>query len=150
MMYVELWVKMVGKRIWMAMVLVVPARLWLGGVISPHCDRALITRLVQMVRACARSLALLVYVDGLGAYVTAFLRVFRDPVRTGRRGRPRLVVAPGLLMGQVIKRYARRRVVEVVHRVVRGTAQAIVKVLKAPGSGTVINTPISSGSMPPL
>jgi hypothetical protein len=53
MMYVELWVKMVGKRIWMAMVLVVPARLWLGGVISPHCDRALITRLVQMVRACA-------------------------------------------------------------------------------------------------
>jgi hypothetical protein len=83
MMYVELWVKMVGKRIWMAMVLVVPARLWLGGVISPHCDRALITRLVQMVRACARSLALLVCVDGLGAYVTAFLRIFRDPVRTG-------------------------------------------------------------------
>jgi hypothetical protein len=118
----------------------VPARLWLGGVISPHCDRALITRLVQMVRACARSLALLVCVDGLGAYVTAFVRVFRDPVRTGRRGRPRLVVAPGLLMGQVIKRYARRRVVKVVHRVVRGTAQAIVKVLKATGSGTVINT----------
>jgi hypothetical protein len=72
--------------------------------------------------------------------VTAFLRVFRDPVRTGRRGRPRLVVAPGLLMGQVIKRYARRRVVKVVHRVVRGTAQAIVKMLKAPGSGTVITT----------
>jgi transposase-like protein len=63
----ELWVKMVGKRIWMAMVLAVPARLWLGGVISPHRDRALITRVVQMVRACARSLALLVCVDGLGA-----------------------------------------------------------------------------------
>ena len=36
-------------------------------------------------------------------------------------------------MGQVIKRYARRRVV-------RGTAPAIAKVLKATGSGTVINT----------
>jgi hypothetical protein len=88
MMSVELWVKRVGKRLWMARVLAVPSRLWLGGVISPHRDRALITRLVRMVRACARSLALLICGDGLGAYVRAFLRVFRDPVRTGRRGRP--------------------------------------------------------------
>ena len=27
--------------------------------------------------------------DGLASYVTAFARVFRDPVRTGRQGRPR-------------------------------------------------------------
>jgi transposase-like protein len=135
----ELWVKLVGKRLWMAMALAVPSRLWLGGVISPHRDRALITALVQKVRACARSLALLVCVDGLASYVTAFLRVFRDPVRTGRRGRSRLVVEAGLLIGQVIKRYARRRVVKVVHRVVRGTATAIAKVLRVTG-GTVINT----------
>jgi transposase-like protein len=77
----ELGVKMVGNRIWMARVLAVPSRLGLGGVISPPRDHALITRLVQMVRACARSRALLVCVDGLGAYVTAFLRVFRDPVQ---------------------------------------------------------------------
>jgi hypothetical protein len=139
MMYAELWVKGVGQRLWMAMALAVPSRLWLGGVISPHRDRALITELVQKVRACARSLALLVCVDGLASYVTAFLRVFRDPVHTGRRGRPRLVTEPGLLIGQVIKRYARRRVVKVVHRVVRGTATAIAKVLRATG-GTVINT----------
>ncbi|HEX2201403.1 MAG TPA: hypothetical protein VHH93_05320 [Gammaproteobacteria bacterium] len=135
----ELWVKLVGKRLWMAMALAVPSRLWLGGVISPHRDRALITELVQKVRACARSLAILVCVDGLASYVTAFLRVFREPVRTGRRGRPRLVTEPRLLIGQVIKRYARRRVVKVVHRVVRGTATVIAKVLKATG-GTVINT----------
>ena len=102
------------------MALAVPSRLWLGGVISPHRDRALITELVQKVRACARSLAILVCVDGLAGYVTAFLRVFRYPVRTGRRGRPRLVVESGRLIGQVIKRYARRRVVTVVRRVVRG------------------------------
>jgi transposase-like protein len=98
----ELWVKLVGKRLWMAMALAVPSRLWLGGVISPHRDRAWITELVQKVRA--RSLALLVCVDGLASYVTAFLGVFRDPVRTGRRGRPRLVTEPGLVIGQVIKR----------------------------------------------
>ena len=49
------------------------------------------------------SLAILVCVDGLASYVTAFTRVFRDPVRTGRQGRPRLVATAGLLLGQVIK-----------------------------------------------
>jgi len=135
----ELWVKLVGKRLWMAMALAVPSRLWLGGVISPRRDRALSTELVQKVRACGGNLAILVCVDGLASYVTAFLRVFRHKVATGRRGRPRLVMEPGLLIGQVIKHYARRCVVKVVHRVVRGTATAIAKVLRATG-GTVINT----------
>jgi transposase-like protein len=30
----ELWVKLVGQRVWMAMAMAVPSRLWLGGVIS--------------------------------------------------------------------------------------------------------------------
>ena len=135
----ELWVKGVGQRLWMAMALAGPSCLGLGGGISPHRDRALITELVQKVRACAHSLAIRVCVEGLASYVTAFLRVFRDPVRTGRRGRLRLIGESGLLIGPVIKRDARRRVVKVVHRVVRGTATAIAKVLKAPG-GTVIHT----------
>jgi transposase-like protein len=135
----ELWVKLVGRRVWMALALAVPSRLWLGGVISPQRDLALITALIQMVRSCARSLAILVCVDGLASYVTAVLRVFRQPVRTGRRGRPRLVLAPGVLLGQVVKRYVRRRVVSVEQRVVRGTAQAIAARLAA-GGGTGINT----------
>ena len=74
----ELWVKMVGKRVWIAMALAVPSRLWLGGVISPHRDCALIAALVQKVRACARNLAILVCVDGLASYVTAFLKAACD------------------------------------------------------------------------
>src|SRR5437588_1085096 len=136
----ELWVKLVGKRLWMAMALAVPSRLWLGGVISPQRDKALITALVQQVRACASSLAILVGVDGLASYVTAFLRVVREPVRTGRRGRPRLVVEPGLLIGQVVKRYAQRHVISTSQRVVRGTAEAIMRVLEATGTGTGIHT----------
>jgi transposase-like protein len=100
----ELWVKLVGRRVWMAMAMAVPSRLWLGGVISPQRDLALITPLVQLIRTCGRRLALLVCVDGLASYVTAFLRVFRYPVRTGRRGRPRLVREPALLLGHVVKR----------------------------------------------
>jgi transposase-like protein len=136
----ELWVKLVGQCVWQAMAVAVPSRLWLGGVISPQRDRALILALVQQVRACARSLAILVCVDGLASYVTACLRVFRQPVRTGRRGRPPLVVEPGLLIGQMVKHYAQRRVISTSQRVVRGTAEAIGTVLEATATGTGIHT----------
>jgi transposase-like protein len=136
----ELWVKLVGRRVWMAMALTIPSRLWLGGVISPRRDLALITALVQLIRSCARSLAILVCVDGLASYVTAVRRVFRHPVRTGRRGRPRLVLEAGVLLGQVVKRYVQRRVVSVEHRVVQGTLEAIAARLVASGGGTSINT----------
>jgi hypothetical protein len=136
----ELWVKLVGQRVWLALALAAPSRLWLGGVLSPARDRGLIMAVVQQVRACARSLAILVCADGLAAYVTAFRRAFREPVRTGRRGRPPLVVAPGLLIGQVVKRYAQRHVVSVSQRVRLGTAEAIGTVLAATATGAGIHT----------
>lgn len=136
----ELWVKLVGQRVWMALALAVPSRLWLGGAISPHRDLVLITGLVEQVRACACRLDLLVCVDGLASYVTAFRRVFRTPVYTGRRGRPRLVLGAGFLLGQVVKQYAKRRVVSVKQRVVQGTAAAIAAVLAATGTGHGIHT----------
>ena len=73
-------------------------------------------------------------------YVTAFTRVFRDPERTGKRGRPRLKAIPGLLLGQVIKHHSGRRLVDVTRRAVLGTAEAIAGVLSATGTGTGINT----------
>jgi transposase-like protein len=136
----ELWVKLVGQRVWMALALAVPSRLWLGGAISPQRDLVLITGLVQQIRACAARLDLLVCVDGLASYVTACRRVFRTPVYTGRRGRPRLVLAAGFLLGQVVKQYAHRRVVSVQPRVVQGTAAAIAAVLAATGTGHDIHT----------
>ena len=72
--------------------------------------------------------------------MTAFLRVFRDPVRTGRRGRPRLVLAAGFLLGQVIKRSAKRRVVGVTTRAVRGTLEATTAAVIATGGRSGINT----------
>jgi transposase-like protein len=136
----ELWVKRVGGRLWQAMALAVPSRLWLGGVLSPERNLALITALVRQVRASAAGPAILVCVDGLSSYVTAFRRVFRRPERTGRVGRPRLVPEAGLLLGQVMKRYVRRQVASVEQRVVQGTAAAISAVLTATGTGTQINT----------
>jgi hypothetical protein len=81
----------------------------------------LIITLVWLVCLCARTLAILVCVDGLASYVIAVLRVFRHPIYTGRHGRPRLVLEKELQLGQVVKRYVRRRVVSVERRPVRGT-----------------------------
>ena len=50
------------------------------------------------------------------------------------------MVEPGLLIGQVLKRRVGRRVVEVVRRVVRGSAEAIAGVLARTGTGQQINT----------
>jgi hypothetical protein len=61
-------------------------------------------------------------------------------MRTGHRGRPRLVLEQGLLLGQVVKRYVQRRVVSVERRVVRGTEAAIAAVLATTGGGSGINT----------
>ncbi len=136
----ELWGKVVRGKVGLALALAVPSRWWLGGVVSPPRDRALLTALAQRGRACARQRALLVCVDGLAGYVPAFVRGFRHAVRTGRVGRPRLVEEPGLLLGQVIKPYSQRRVVGGTQRVVRGTPAASAAALVATGGGTGSNT----------
>jgi transposase-like protein len=137
----EPWVKMVGRKLWMAMAMAVPSRLWLGGVLSRCRDGKLLAGVVGLVRRCARSLAILACVDGLAGYVSAFVKGFRhaEP-RAGRPGRRRLAVEPGLPIGQVIKRRSGRRVAEVLRRAARGRAAAIAAVLARTGTGAGINT----------
>jgi hypothetical protein len=136
----ELWVKLVGRKVWQAMALAVPSRLWLGGVISPQRDYHLISALVQQVRASALTLAILVCVDGLASYVRACREGFRHRVLTGKPGRPRLEHEPGLLIGQVIKHTTKRQVSGVTRRLVQGTQAAIAAVLAATRTGKDINT----------
>jgi transposase-like protein len=136
----ELWVKGVGKRLWMGMALAVPFRLWLGGVIGVERDRTFLRAVVRLIRTAARHPALLICVDGLAGYVNAVRVVFRQPVPTGKPGRPRLEAEKGWMVGQVVKQYAKRRVVGVTQRVVAGSAVAIRQILEETGGGTQINT----------
>jgi len=78
--------------------------------------------------------------DGVASYVMAFRRVFRQPLRTGRRGRPQVGLEAGWLLGQVIKRDVKRQVASIERRVVRGTETAIAAVLATTHSGMGINT----------
>jgi hypothetical protein len=54
------------------------------------------------------------------------LKVFRRPLRSGKVGRRRLVLAEGVMVGGVIKRYQRKRVVEVVREVVCGAKAEVI------------------------
>jgi transposase-like protein len=137
----ELYAKCVGGRCWMALALAVPPRLWLGGVVSPVRNLQLIQRLVDLVRrAWIPGRALLICVDGLASYPTAFWRAFREKVRTGRRGRPSFRRPGGVWLAQVIKRYSGRRLVGVVRRVLWGRPEQVQAQLDATRTGQQINT----------
>lgn len=65
---------------------------------------------------------------------------FREAVRTGKCGRPRLRPWKRLIIAQVVKRYERRRVVAVERRIVQGSAaQAEHRRCRSQGAG-VMNT----------
>jgi len=136
----EIRVKMQGGIVWMALALQVSTRLWLGGVLSIHRDTYLITTLVQKVRACALCRSLLFCVDGCQTYVRAIQNVFREPIYTGQPGRPRLRPWDNLHIAQVVKQYARKRVVGVKRRVVQGSTAQIEALLQQTQSGGLINT----------
>jgi hypothetical protein len=122
----EIRVKAVGGVYWLASALEVRSRLWLGGVISQRRDGQLIRGLLIRVRSCGPVERILLVSDGLASYKSQALKVFRQPLRSGRRGRPRLVVPAGVMIARVIKRYQRRQVVEVIRRVVVGTEAEVI------------------------
>jgi transposase-like protein len=137
----EICGKTAGGRCWLAMALAVPYRLWLGGVVSPVRDLCLIQHLVDLVRlAWAPGRTVLICVDGLASYVTAFWRAFRVKVHTGRRGRPPYRLSKGVLLGQVVKSHSGRRLVGVSRRVVWGSLGRIHRMLRRTGTGRQINT----------
>jgi hypothetical protein len=136
----ELRVKKQGGVVWMAMAMMVKTRLGLGGEVSAQRDLPLIRRLIARVRRCAACRPLLVCTDGLVSYSRAIRETFRDPVDTGKGGRPRLRPWRHVCIAQVVKRYERRRVVATDRRIVDG-APARVETLRRRSQGSgVINT----------
>lgn len=116
----EIRVKAVGGIYWLACAMEVRSRLWLGGTLSRRRDGQLIRELLLRVRKCGLVEKILLVTDGLSSYKSQALAVFRKPLRTGKAGRPRLVLAAGVMIARVKKRCQSRRVVEVIREVVVG------------------------------
>lgn len=117
----ELYVKTQKGTVWMATAMSVFSRLFLWGAVAPQRDTALVTQVVAQVRAAAQvGRPILWAVDGFAAWASSVLRVFRDPLRTGMRGRPRLVIWADLHIVQVVKQYTGRKLTGVDRRLAYG------------------------------
>ena len=136
----ELRAKLQGSIHWVAMAVAVPSRLWLGGVLSAQRNTPLMRRLVAQIRACVAPGPLLVCVDGWHAYVDALRKAFRTVVPRGAGRRPQLVPWPQVVVGQVIKHYEQRRLVEVVRRLRQGSEALATQLLAATQGRGVLNT----------
>jgi transposase-like protein len=121
----DIRVKTQGGIVWMALAMRVSTRLWLAGEVSQQRDMPLIRHVIARVRHCALPRPMLFCTDGLCSYVRAIRETFRDPVRTGAHGRPRLRPWRNVCIAQVVKRYPQRHVVEVERRIVDGTAARV-------------------------
>jgi transposase-like protein len=135
----EIRVKAQGGVWWMALAIQVQTRLWLGGVVGAQRDRALIRQIADLVARCASVAPLLLVSDGLMSYVGAFQRACRTRVpRPGKRAA--WVPWPEVAIGQVVKQYARCRVVGIERRVVQGAAMTVAALLERTQGGGVLNT----------
>jgi len=98
----------------------------------------------QIVQVLAPDSVPLFLTDGFKEYATALLAHFGEWVQpprrqaTGPAPKPRWMPVPQLLYAQVVKTMRRRRLVDVKHRVVFGTREAVGQVLAA--CGWKINT----------
>ena len=136
----EIKVKGQGLTCWMAMAMMVPTRLWLGGAISPKRNLDLIQVLADQIRQIALCRELLLAVDGLSSYVKAFRRAFRTPFRDPvRKGRPRLISWPKMAIVQVVKQ-RKANSLTINRRIVQGGSEMIARLLTITQNGGTINT----------
>jgi len=139
----EIKVKTQRGTIWMALAIWVPTRLWMSGVISPKRDMDLIQALADKVRKMALCRPLLLAVDGLASYVSAFRNAFRSkvPRLEGETGRCKMVSWQDIGIVQVVKQrvegmFAQR----VERRIVQGAKSMLEHLIEQTQGQGVINT----------
>lgn len=137
----EIKVKTQIGTFWMALAIMVPTRLWLGGVVSSKRDLELIQTLADKIRNMALCRPLLLAVDGLASYVSAFRNAFRSkfPRREGETGRCKMVSWPDIAIVQVVKQRV-EGVLNVERRIVQGGKDMVERLIKTTQGKGVINT----------
>ena len=137
----EIKVKKANGYFWMALAIMVSTRLWLGGVVSPHRDMDLIQALTNKIRNMALCRPLLLAVDGLGSYVSAFRNSFRTalPHWGSEKGRPQLVSWPNIAIVQVVKQRQDGEL-NITRRIVQGGEEMVHSLIRKTQGQGMINT----------
>ncbi len=137
----EIKVKTQKGTVWMALAIWVPTRLWMGGVISPKRDLDLIQALADKVRNMALCRSLLLAVDGLASYVSAFRNAFRSkfPRQDGETGRCKMVSWQNIAIVQVVKQRV-EGVLNIERRIVQGATDLVASLIQTTQGKGVINT----------
>ena len=137
----EIKVKTQRGTVWMALAIWVPTRLWMGGVVSPKRDLDLIQALADKVRSMALCRPLLLAVDGLASYVSAFRNAFRSklPRQEGELGRCKLIAWQDIAIVQVVKQRV-EGVLNVDRRIIQGAEDMVERLIITTQGKGVINT----------
>lgn len=137
----EIKVKTQKGTFWMALAVWVPTRLWMGGVVSPKRDLNLIQALADKVKQMALCRPLLLAVDGLASYVSAFRTAFRSkfPRQEGEPGRCKMVAWQNILIVQVVKQRM-EGVLSVERRIVQGAQETVESLIQKTQGKGMINT----------
>jgi transposase-like protein/IS1 family transposase len=138
----EIWLKIRGAILWVALAIMAPTRLWIGVEVSKKRDSDLTDKLMQQVHRCALACcAILICTDGFPAYPKSIIKAFRKKVKdTPGPGASKKVVWPRLYIGTIIKRTEKRRVREVFRRMSHGQWRKAKKLLKLSKGGKKLNT----------
>lgn len=135
----ELKVTTQAGVLWVALVMMVSTRLWLGGAVSATRGKDLIRECLDYARRCALCRPLLVAVDGLNMYVKACQQVFRTRERLPGEQRPRWFGWSEVVVTQVVKKRGGKR--GAIERVVaQGDGTQAARLRQHSGGGKQINS----------
>ena len=128
----ELYGKTQHGAVWIATAVDVFSRLFIWVEVSMERKTPLIERVVQRVKQALEPAQghILWVTDGFGAWASSIERAFRQPVRTGKPGRPRLVLPETIHIAQVIKRRVDKRIVQIERRLVHGSWSKVYDIIQ--------------------
>lgn len=137
----EIKVKTQKGTFWMALAIWIQPRLWIGGVVSPKRDLELIQALADKVKQMALCRPLLLAVDGLVSYVSAFRNAFRSklPRSEAETGRCKLFAWQDIAIVQVVKQRV-EGILHVERRIVQGAKDLVESLIQTTQGKGIINT----------
>jgi transposase-like protein len=135
----ELKVQTQSGVVWLALVMMVSTRLWLGAALDTTRSKAMVIACLAQAARCALCRPLLLAVDGFNMYANAVKKTFRSRHPVGKGGRLKWVVWKQIVITQVVKQRGNVRG-HIEQVVLQGEADIAQQLRMLSKGGTKINT----------